>query len=96
MQQVRKMNMNSINEYLISPEFKSRLHVVVEGFLQKKIGLKAGKLNRSRPRSIREKQMEKVVLNTTAMYGAIRGIGGKTISKLQVFEIESRMRTKNY
>ena len=37
----------------------------------------------------REKQIEKVLLNTTDMYGSIRGIAGKAIQSIPLLELSS-------
>jgi len=37
--------------------------------------------------STREKQIEKVITNTTAMYGSIKGIGGKAIATVPSLEL---------
>jgi hypothetical protein len=36
----------------------------------------------------REKQIEKVMINTTEMYGSIRGIAGKSIADIKALEAD--------
>jgi hypothetical protein len=51
----------------------------VEGFVQMKTDLDSEKRAMEGIWKKREKQIEKVVLNTTHMHGAIRGIAGAAI-----------------
>ena len=74
-------------DYLISPEFKSQIEAIVEGFTQMKSDLDAEKRAMMRIWSAREKQIEKVVTNTTSMYGSIKGIGGKAIGSVPSLEL---------
>lgn len=74
-------------QYLISPEFKSQIEAIVEGFTQMKNDLEAEKRAMMKIWSTREKQIEKVIINTTTMYGSIKGIGGKAIGTVQALEL---------
>jgi len=74
-------------DYLISPEFKSQIEAIVEGFTQMKSDLDAEKRAMMRIWSAREKQIDKVVTNTTSMYGSIKGIGGKAIGSVASLEL---------
>ena len=74
-------------DYLISPEFKSQIEAIVEGFTAMKSDLDAEKRAMMKIWSTREKQIEKVIINTTAMYGSIKGIGGKAIGSVPSLEL---------
>jgi hypothetical protein len=74
-------------DYLISPEFKAQIEAIVEGFTQMKSDLDREKAAMMKIWSTREKQIDKVITNTTTMYGSIKGIGGKAIGTVQALEL---------
>ena len=82
-------------DYLISPEFKSQIEAIVEGFTQMKSDLDAEKRAMMKIWSTREKQIDKVITNTTAMYGSIKGIGGKAIGTVPSLELGAGMEEKD-
>jgi hypothetical protein len=43
----------------------------------------------------REKQIEKVLLNTTDMYGSIRGIAGNAVQAVALLELSSEETDEN-
>lgn len=79
--------MAMLYDYLISPEFKSQIEAIVEGFTQMKNDLESEKRAMNKIWSAREKQIEKVITNTTSMYGSIKGIGGKAIGEVRALEL---------
>ena len=74
-------------DYLISPEFRAQIEAIVEGFTTMKADLDAEKRAMMKIWNTREKQIEKVITNTTAMYGSIKGIGGKAIGNVPSLEL---------
>src|ERR1035437_610136 len=74
-------------DYLISPEFKAQIEAIVEGFTQMKSDLDREKTAMMKIWATREKQIDKVITNTTTMYGSIKGIGGKAIGTVQALEL---------
>ena len=74
-------------DYLISQEFKSQIEAIVEGFTQMKSDLDSEKRAMMKIWGSREKQIDKVITNTTTMYGSIKGIGGKAIGTVQALEL---------
>jgi hypothetical protein len=74
-------------DYLISPEFKAQIEAIVEGFTQMKSDLDREKAAMMKIWATREKQIDKVITNTTTMYGSIKGIGGKAIGTVQALEL---------
>jgi len=74
-------------DYLISPEFKAQIEAIVEGFTQMKSDLDKEKTAMMKIWATREKQIDKVITNTTTMYGSIKGIGGKAIGTVQALEL---------
>jgi hypothetical protein len=79
--------MGMLYDYLTSNEFRLQIEAIVEGFIQ----MRADLLSEQRSmRSIwkkREKQIDKVLLNTTDMYGSIKGIAGNAIQAVSLLEL---------
>jgi hypothetical protein len=74
-------------DYLTSPDFKSQVEAIVEGFTAMKSDLDSEKRAMMKIWSAREKQIDKVITNTTTMYGSIKGIGGMAIGSIQSLEL---------
>ena len=81
--------MGMLYDFLTSNEFKLQIEAIVEGFTQMQSDL----ISEQRAmRSIwkkREKQLDKVLLNTTDMYGGIRGIAGNAVQTISLLELSS-------
>lgn len=81
--------MEMLYSYLTSNEFKLQIEGIVEGFSQMQSDLEAEKRAMNRLWKQREKQLEKVLLNTTNMHGSIRGIAGSAIQAVSLLELGS-------
>lgn len=81
--------MEMLYSYLTSNEFKLQIEGIVEGFTQMQSDLEAEKRAMARLWKQREKQLEKVLLNTTNMHGSIRGIAGSAIQAVALLELGS-------
>ncbi|MEM7395552.1 MAG: DUF2130 domain-containing protein, partial [Verrucomicrobiota bacterium] len=68
-------------------EFRMQIEAIVEGFTQLKSDLEAEKRSMQGIWKKREKQLEKVLLNTNHMYSAIRGIAGNAIKTVPLLEL---------
>lgn len=79
--------MGMLYDFLTSNEFQMQMEAIVEGFTQMKSDLDA---EQRAMRSIwkkREKQIEKVLLNTTGMHGSIKGIAGNAVQSIPALEL---------
>lgn len=79
--------MSLLYNYLISNEFKMQIEAIVEGFTQMQTDLDSEKRAFARIWKQREKQITKVLENTTGMYGSIRGIAGNAIGHIKALEL---------
>ena len=79
--------MSLLYDYLTSNEFKLQVEAIVEGFTQMKEDLEKEKRSMQSHWKRREKQIEKVVLNTNFMYSSIKGIAGNAIQTVQALEL---------
>jgi hypothetical protein len=79
--------MNMLYRYLTSNEFKLQIEGIVEGFTLMRMDLETEKRSITGHWKKREKQIEKVLLNTNFMYNSIRGIAGNAIQPIKALEI---------
>ncbi len=74
-------------EFLISNEFRLQVEAIVEGFTQMQADLISEKRSIMGHWKKREKQIEKVLLNTNYMYNSIKGIAGSAIQPIKTLEL---------
>ena len=79
--------MNMLYDFLTGNEFRSQIEAIVEGFSQMKTDLDKEKNAMNNIWKKREKQIEKVLENTTSMYGSIKGIAGNPIQPIKTLEL---------
>lgn len=86
-QENRGDKMAMLYDFLTGNEFRRQVEAIVEGFSQMQMDLIKEKNAMMKIWKAREKQIEKVLLNTTQMYGAIKGIAGSAIQPIQSLEL---------
>lgn len=74
-------------DFLISNEFRLQVEAIVEGFTQMQADLISEKRSIMGHWKKREKQIEKVLLNTNYMYNSIKGIAGSAIQPIKTLEL---------
>ena len=79
--------MGMLYDYLTSNEFQLQIEGIVEGFTQMKSDLESEQRSMRGIWKKREKQIEKVLLNTTGMYGSIKGIAGNALRSIPLLEL---------
>ena len=79
--------MGLLYNFLTSNEFRMQIEGIVEGFSQLNEDLQKEKIAMNKIWAKREKQIEKVLLNTTNMYGSIKGIAGNAIRNVKKLEL---------
>lgn len=75
-------------DYLISNEFRMQIEAIVEGFTEMQSELVRERRAMEGIWKRREKQIQKVVLNTTHMFQSVKGIAGNAIAPVRALEIE--------
>ena len=87
-----RLKKNSVNKadkmallynFLTSNEIKLHVEGVVEGITQMQEEMIREKNTHKKLWKQREKQLEKVVDNTISIYGAIKGIAGKSVPEIE-------------
>jgi hypothetical protein len=79
--------MHMLYDFLTSNTFRMQVEAIVEGFSQMKNDLDSEKRSMQRIWKQREKQLEKVIINTIDMHASIKGIAGNAIQSVQALEL---------
>ena len=79
--------MTMLYNYLTSNEFRLQIEGIVDGFQQMKIDLDSEITSIKGHWKRREKQIEKVLLNTTFMHNSMKGIAGNAIQSIAALEL---------
>ncbi len=79
--------MQVLYRFLTGTEFRQQVEGIVEGFSQLHEELQKEKRAMQNIWKRREKQIEKVLLNTNHMYATIKGIAGREISPIEQLEL---------
>lgn len=79
--------MSMLYNYLTGNEFRQQIEAIVEGFSELQTGIQKEKNAMQKIWKEREKQLEKVLLNTTNFYGAVKGIAGNAIGTINLLEL---------
>ena len=84
----QESKMALLYQFLLSNEFRMQIEGIVEGFTQLQEELNREKRAMHGIWKRREKQIEKVLLNTNHMYSSIRGLAGSEIKSIKALEID--------
>jgi len=76
-------------EYLAGSEFRQQIEGIVDSFVTMRKDLDAERRSMEKIWAKREKQIERVVKNTSRMYGSLQGIIGSTLPELKLLEVKS-------
>lgn len=78
--------MQMLYDFLTGKEFQQQVEAIVEGFVHMKNAIAKERMQMEKIWKEREKQLEKVMLNTTHMYGSVRGIAGAAVHEVRLLE----------
>ena len=81
--------MELLYEFLTGNEFRMQIEAIVEGFSHMQNDLNKEKRAMDSIWKTREKQIQKVILNTVNMYSSIKGIAGNAIGTIKALELPS-------
>ncbi|MCX7857055.1 MAG: DUF2130 domain-containing protein [Deltaproteobacteria bacterium] len=85
----KKEKLEMLYEYLSGPEFKQQIEGIMEAFVALRNDLEAEKRAMEKIWAKREKQIDKVIKNTTRMYGSLQGIIGSSMPELKSFDLKA-------
>ncbi len=94
-QENRSDKMSHLYDYLTSNEFKLQIEAIVEGFTQMQSDLNTERRAMENLWKKREKQIDKVLINTNHMYSSIRGIAGNVVPSVPQLEFQSDNEARN-
>ena len=78
--------MQLLYSYLTGNDFRQQIETIVEGFLAMRNSISRERIQMEKLWKEREKQLERVLLSTSGMYGSIRGIAGASIGQIPLLE----------
>lgn len=78
--------MQLLYDYLTGNEFRQSMETIVEGFLSMKLSIDKERLQMEKLWKEREKQLQKVLLSTSGMFGSIKGIAGASVGQIPLLE----------
>lgn len=78
--------MQMLYDYLTGVEFRGQVEAIAEGFLSMKKNINRERMQMEKIWKEREKQLEKVLINTTALYGSVKGIAGASIADIPALD----------
>lgn len=78
--------MQLLYNYLTGNEFRGQVEAIVEGFMAMKNGITRERIQMEKIWKEREKQLEKVLLSTSGMYGSVKGIAGASVGDIPLLD----------
>lgn len=78
--------MQMLYDYMTGNEFRGQVEAIVEGFMSMKQGIARERIQMEKIWKEREKQLEKVLLSTSGMYGSVKGIAGASVGDIPLLE----------
>ena len=78
--------MQMLYDYLTGNEFRGQMEAIVEGFMSIKNGISRERLQMEKIWKEREKQLEKVLLSTSGLYGSVKGIAGAGVGNIPLLD----------
>ncbi len=78
--------MQMLYNYLTGNEFRGQMESIVEGFMAMKQSIMKERVQMEKLWKEREKQLEKVLLSTSGMYGSVKGIAGASVGDIPLLE----------
>ena len=78
--------MQMLYDFLTGNEFRGQMEAIVEGFMAMKQSITRERVQMEKIWKEREKQLEKVLLSTSGMYGSVKGIAGALVGDIPLLE----------
>jgi|KBSMisStaDraftv2_1062788.scaffolds.fasta_scaffold01040_6 hypothetical protein len=78
--------MQMLYDYLTGNEFRGQMEAIVEGFMSIKSSISKERVQMEKLWKEREKQLEKVLISTSGMYGSVKGIAGASVGDIPLLD----------
>ncbi len=85
-QEGRGDKMQMLYDYLTGNEFRGQIEAIAEGFMAMKQSITKERIQMEKIWKEREKQLEKVLISTSGMYGSVKGIAGASIGDIPLLD----------
>lgn len=79
--------MQMLYNYLTGIEFRQNIEAIVEGFISMKNSITRERVQMEKIWKEREKQLDKVLMSTSGLYGSIKGIAGASVQDIPMLEL---------
>ncbi len=83
--------MQMLYDYLTGNEFRGQVEAIMEGFMAMKHGITKERIQMEKIWKEREKQLEKVLISTSGMYGSVKGIAGASIGDIPLLDGDTEL-----
>lgn len=90
-QENRGDKIGMVYDYLCGNEFRMSVEGIVDAFTEMQTELESERRTTKARWAKREKQIDKVITNTTRMYGSIRGIAGGEVQAVAALELDGQV-----
>lgn len=81
--------MSLLYDYIAGPDFQDRMKHIVDTFVTMKTDLDTERRAMERLWKQREKQIEKIILNTTSLHGELGGIVGRDLPAIEALDLKA-------
>jgi hypothetical protein len=88
--------MQMLYNYLTGVEFKGQVEAIAEGFIAMRNSITKERMQMEKMWKEREKQLEKVLLNTSGLYGSVKGIAGASVGDIPLLDGEEKINEIDY
>lgn len=78
--------MQLLYNYLTGNEFRQQVEAIVEGFMAMKQSIARERIQMEKLWKEREKQLDKVLISTSGLYGSVKGIAGASVNDIPLLE----------
>lgn len=78
--------MQMLYKYLTGLEFRQQIESIVEGFTSMRNSITKERIQMEKIWKEREKQLDRVLLSTSGMYGSVKGIAGSSVQDIPLLE----------
>ena len=78
--------MQMLYDYLTGNEFRGQMEAIVEGFMAMRQSISKERIQMEKLWKEREKQLEKVLISTSGLYGSVKGIAGASVADIPLLD----------
>ena len=88
--------MQLLYNYLTGVEFRGQVEAIAEGFMAMKNSITRERMQMEKLWKEREKQLEKVLISTSGLYGSVKGIAGASVGDIPLLDGDSPVNELDY